>query len=115
GVTSRRDADLDDVFGALADPTRRHLYERLVTDGPDTATNLVEDLPVSRQAVVKHLQVLSEAGLVSSERHGREVRYEATPGPLDPAVGWMVSTGAHWDRRLDRLRQRVAKSELAEG
>jgi DNA-binding transcriptional ArsR family regulator len=114
-VTTRRDADLDGVFGALADPTRRHLYERLLTDGPYTATNLVEDLPLSRQAVVKHLQVLAEAGLVSPERHGREVRYAATPEPLDPAVGWMVATGAHWDRRLDRLRQRLAKSEPAQG
>jgi DNA-binding transcriptional ArsR family regulator len=110
-VTDRARAELDGVFGALADPTRRGLYERLLADGPDTATNLVEDLPVTRQAVVKHLQVLAEAGLVSSERHGREVRYAASPEPLTPAVGWMVTTGAHWDRRLDRLRERLAKSE----
>jgi DNA-binding transcriptional ArsR family regulator len=114
-VTERRHADLDGVFGALADPTRRGLYERLLAEGPDTATNLVEDLPVSRQAVVKHLQVLAEAGLVSSERHGREVRYAASPEPLNPAVGWMVATGAQWDRRLDRLRQRLVKSEPADG
>jgi DNA-binding transcriptional ArsR family regulator len=110
-VTDRARADLDGVFGALADPTRRGLYERLLADGPDTATNLVEDLPVTRQAVVKHLHVLAEAGLVSAERHGREVRYAASPEPLTPAVGWMVATGARWDRRLDRLRERLAKSE----
>lgn len=110
-MTEQARADLDGVFGALADPTRRGLYERLLADGPDTATNLVEDLSVTRQAVVKHLQVLAEAGLVSSERHGREVRYAASPEPLTPAVGWMVATGARWDRRLDRLRERLAKSE----
>jgi len=110
-VTESGAPELDGVFGALADPTRRSLYERLVTDGPDTATNLVEDLPVSRQAVVKHLQVLAEAGLVSSERHGREVRYAASPERLTPAVGWMMATGARWDRRLDRLRDRLATSD----
>jgi DNA-binding transcriptional ArsR family regulator len=110
-VTEPAHADLDGVFGALADPTRRRLYERLVASGPDTATNLVEDLPVTRQAVVKHLQVLADAGLVSSERRGREVRYAASPEPLTPALGWMVATGARWDRRLDRLRQRLAKAE----
>ena len=93
-MTEPAPADLDGVFGALADRTRRRLYERLVAGGPDTATNLVESLPVTRQAVVKHLQVLAEAGLVSSERHGREVRYAASPAPLTPAVGWMVATKA---------------------
>jgi DNA-binding transcriptional ArsR family regulator len=110
-VTEPARADLDGVFGALADPTRRRLYERLVAGGPDTATNLVEHLPVTRQAVVKHLQVLADAGLVSSARQGREVRYAASAEPLTPAVGWMIATGARWDRRLDRLRERLAKSE----
>jgi DNA-binding transcriptional ArsR family regulator len=110
-VTPADRAELDGVFGALADPTRRRLYERLLAGGPDTATNLVEDLPVSRQAVVKHLQVLADAGLVAPERRGREVRYAASAEPLNPAVGWMVATGAHWDRRLERLRERLAKSE----
>jgi DNA-binding transcriptional ArsR family regulator len=99
---------LDGVFGALADPTRRHLLERLLSGGPDTATHLVEGMPVTRQAVVKHLQVLADAGLVTPHRHGREVRYAATPGSLTSAIGWMVDTGARWDRRLDRLRTRFA-------
>jgi DNA-binding transcriptional ArsR family regulator len=102
--------DLDGVFGALADPTRRGLYERLTAAGPATATNLVAGLPVTRQAVVKHLQVLADAGLVTSERHGREVRYAAAPDPLEPAVGWMVAAGAKWDRRLERLRTRVERA-----
>jgi DNA-binding transcriptional ArsR family regulator len=99
--------DLDAVFAALADPTRRQLLERLATT-PDTATNLVEDLPMTRQAVVKHLQVLADAGLVTAQRHGREVRYMARPTPMDEAIVWMVDAGAQWDRRLDRLRRRLA-------
>jgi DNA-binding transcriptional ArsR family regulator len=105
-VTGRA-GDLDGVFGALADPTRRGLMERLVADGPETATNLVAGLPVSRQAVVKHLQVLADAGLVTPERHGREVRYAPRADGLGPAMAWMAATGADWDRRLDRLRRRL--------
>jgi DNA-binding transcriptional ArsR family regulator len=99
---------LDGIFAALSDPTRRALLERL-TRGPDTATNLVGDLPMSRQAVVKHLQVLADAGLVQAERHGREVRYAPTPASLDGAVDWMVRAGAAWDARLNRLRARFEK------
>jgi DNA-binding transcriptional ArsR family regulator len=102
-----RPGELDAVFAAVADPTRRHLLERLTVDGPETATNLVADLAVSRQAVVKHLQVLAEAGLVTPRREGREVRYAATPAPLQPALAWLVQAGAGWDRRLDRLRTRA--------
>jgi DNA-binding transcriptional ArsR family regulator len=99
---------LDGVLGALADPTRRSLFERLVSGGPDTATNLAHDFPVSRQAVVKHLQVLTNAGLVEPRRDGREVRYAVEPGGLDEAVAWIVRTGEAWDRRLDRLRRALA-------
>ena len=98
---------LDDVLGALADPTRRSLFERLSTGGPETATNLALGLPVSRQAVVKHLQVLAEAGLLSSERVGREVRFDAEPEGLGVATAWMDEAGASWDRRLGKLRRRL--------
>ena len=94
---------LDALFDALGDPTRRRLLHRLVQDGPDTASRLAMDLPVTRQAVVKHLQGLVEAGLATPERRGREVRYRATPEPLAQAVGWLVSAGARWDDRLGRL------------
>jgi DNA-binding transcriptional ArsR family regulator len=57
---------------------------------------------------VKHLQALEDAGLVTPERHGREVHYRATPEQLTDAVVWLVDTSAKWDRRLDRLRARVA-------
>ncbi len=97
---------LDDVFAALAEPTRRALFERLCRHGPDTATNLAIGLPVSRQAVVRHLQVLAGAHLLLSQREGREVRYQAQPAGLGDAVSWMQRTGAAWDRRLARLERR---------
>lgn len=95
---------LDGLFGALADPTRRLLLRRLGADGPNSATRLADALPVSRQAVVKHLQVLAEAGLVTASRAGREVRYALAAEHLAPGVAWMIDTGAAWDRRLGRLR-----------
>jgi DNA-binding transcriptional ArsR family regulator len=97
---------LDGVLGALADPTRRSLYEQLAAHGPDTATNLAHGLPVTRQAVVKHLQVLAGAGLVERARDGREVRYAVDPQGLDEAAAWMEQAAAGWDRRLARLRGR---------
>ena len=104
GVTAGADP-LDALFDAVADPTRRWLLHRLVQEGPDTATRLSAALPVTRQAVVKHLQALVDAGLAAPERRGREVRYRATPEPLAAAVDWLVGAGAAWDRRLTRLEQ----------
>ena len=98
---------LDAVFSALADPTRRGLVSRLVREGPHTATALARDLPMTRQAVVHHLQALGDAGLVDAEREGREVRYRATPEPLSEAVNWMLDAGVRWDRRLELLRAQV--------
>lgn len=97
---------LDVLFGALADPTRRQLLQQLLAKGPATATSLAAPLPVSRQAIVKHLQALEAAGLVAPEREGREVRYRATPERLASAVGWLLDAGGSWDRRIDRLRRR---------
>jgi DNA-binding transcriptional ArsR family regulator len=103
------DERLDHVFTALADGTRRAVMRRLSEDGPATASALALELPMSRQAVVKHLQTLSRAGLVDTRRDGREVRYRATPAPLGDAVLWMVRTGATWDRRLERLRRQLSQ------
>lgn len=96
---------LDTLFGALADPTRRMLVERLLTKGPTTATVLAETTPLTRQAILKHLQVLEAAGLLDHERAGREVRYRVTPQPLAAAVGWILDTAGMWDKRIDRLRR----------
>ncbi|MEP7204470.1 MAG: helix-turn-helix domain-containing protein [Ilumatobacteraceae bacterium] len=96
---------LDSMFGALADPTRRLLVERLLLKGPATATVLAETTPLTRQAVLKHLQVLEAAGLLAHERVGREVHYRVTPQPLASAVGWILDTADQWDSRIDRLRK----------
>jgi DNA-binding transcriptional ArsR family regulator len=106
-----RDDRVDAVFAALADPTRRRLLGRLAEQPSATATELAAGEPVSRQAVVKHLQSLGQAGLVTPARTGREVRYALTAAPLEDAVGWMVDVGAAWDRRLDRLRRRLERGK----
>jgi DNA-binding transcriptional ArsR family regulator len=98
----------DAVFGALSDPTRRAVIRRLA-DGPATPTDLAEGLPVSRQAVSKHLEVLREAGLVRSRREGREHRYTLTPEPLTDAVSWISTVGGRWNERLDALRRQLAE------
>jgi DNA-binding transcriptional ArsR family regulator len=104
---STRDDRLGAVFAALADPTRRRLLGRLAAGPSATATELAATEPVTRQAVVKHLRSLGDAGLVTPSREGREVRYALTAAPLEDAAGWMVTVGAQWDRRLARLRGRV--------
>lgn len=98
----------DDVFGALADPTRRRILHRLSAEGPLSATDLAGDFPVSRQAVVKHLSALSSAGLLKSERQGREVLYGLVPQRLQDATAWLDEVGRLWDRRLDNLVQHFA-------
>jgi DNA-binding transcriptional ArsR family regulator len=108
-VSSRTDAEAraGAVFDALADPTRRTVLRHVAEQGPRTATELASDLPVTRQAVAKHLAVLREAGLVQPERLGRETRYSATLGPLTDAGRWLTRTGAAWDDRLARLAGRA--------
>ncbi len=85
-------------------PTRRHLLQQTSELGSATATELAGELPVTRQAIVKHLGALDAAGLVSPSRVGREVRYVLTRDPLEEAVEWMMQVGSNWDERLARLR-----------
>jgi len=96
----------DAVFAALADPTRRALVETLAAS-PATATVLAKDLPMSRQAVAKHLALLSSAELVSSERRGRETRYTLRPEPLREVSRWVERVGDEWADRLSRLERAV--------
>ena len=96
------------VFTALSDPTRRGLLATIGTR-PATATELASKLPITRQAVVKHLGALAEAGLVDRERAGREVIYRLTPAPLSAAVSWMAEVGGQWDQRLARLVRAVER------
>jgi DNA-binding transcriptional ArsR family regulator len=90
------------VFEALSDPMRRRLLSQIASH-PATATELANELPITRQAVTKHLSCLSRAGLLARERAGRDVRYSVTPAPLTDAMSWMAQVGAEWDDRLARL------------
>jgi DNA-binding transcriptional ArsR family regulator len=82
------------------------LLQTIAERSAATATELASQLPISRQAVVKHLAALADAGLVDRERAGREVRYHVTPAPLADAVSWMADVGGQWDTRLAALRRR---------
>ena len=98
----------DSVFSALSDPSRRRLLESLAGRESASLTELAADLPVTRQAVSKHLAALWEAGLVEGRRAGRETRYRLTPQPLGEALAWMERIGDRWDERLARLREHLA-------
>jgi DNA-binding transcriptional ArsR family regulator len=99
----------DSVFSALSDPSRRRLLETLAGRESASLTELAAQLPVTRQAVSKHLTALGEAGLVESSRAGRETRYRITPQPLGEALAWMERIGGQWDERLARLREHLAR------
>ena len=99
--------DHDAVFQALADPTRRRLLVTLSASGPATLSELSTGMPVSRQAISKHLALLQDAGLVAGRGGVRGRRYEITPAPLADAMGWIVDVGAGWDDRLARLKRQV--------
>lgn len=101
-MPSRR-RDPGPVFSALADPTRRQVMRVLAEGGPATATELAARFPISRQAVAKHLGLLTEAGLVTAVRQGRELRYALDPTPLSDAMSWMATVGDQWDTRLAAL------------
>jgi DNA-binding transcriptional ArsR family regulator len=101
------------VFGALAEPMRRQLLQTIAQQ-PATATELASELPITRQAVTKHLNSLSEAGLLERERAGRDIRYRLTPAPLTEAMSWMVQVGGQWDDRLTRLTGSLAAAESDE-
>jgi DNA-binding transcriptional ArsR family regulator len=97
----------DAVFTALADPTRRGLFALLGARGEASATELARELPVSRQAVQKHLGTLAGAGLVGTRRSGRAVLYRPTPAPMSDALVWMADVGGEWDDRLAALRRQL--------
>ena len=110
--------DIDDeLWAAIGDPTRRRVLDLLLTGGPGTASGLSRQLPVTRQAVAKHLTVLERAGLVSPEPSGREVRYGVDAEQFAKAVAQLAAVGHAWDGRLRRIRaiaeaiQRAAEPE----
>jgi DNA-binding transcriptional ArsR family regulator len=102
------------VFGALADPTRRQLLTLLAERPAATATELAAELPISRQAVLKHLTALADAQLLERKRSGREVRYRVTPAPMSDAVSWIADVGGQWDRRLASLARTLGPAAGAQ-
>jgi DNA-binding transcriptional ArsR family regulator len=99
----------DDLWSAIGDPTRRRLLDLLLEDGSATATSLSEHLPVTRQAVAKHLAVLDRAGLVHATPAGREKHYRVDEAQLARAVAQLADVGAAWDARLRRIK-RIAET-----
>ena len=103
---------MTDVFAALADPSRRRLLEQLA-GREASVTELAQALPVTRQAVAKHMAALASAGLVDSRRSGRERLYRLNPEPLDGAAGWIARVGSEWEGRLGRLREHLGARTVA--
>jgi DNA-binding transcriptional ArsR family regulator len=101
----------DDVFKALADPTRRAIFERLARDGEQTVHALTDSAGVSQPAVSKHLGVLKLAKLVRDRREGRETYYTARPQALAPLIDWMSLYGAFWRERFDRLESLLKRMD----
>jgi len=102
----------DDLWSAIGDPTRRRMLD-LMLRGDGTATSLSEQLPVTRQAVAKHLGVLDRVGLVQATAAGREKRYRIDQAQFARAVAQLNDVGRTWDARLDRIKQiseAIAKS-----
>lgn len=92
------------IFAALADPTRRQLLADLAEGNPKTATQLAAAYPITRQAILKHLTILAEAGLVTVQQQGRDKQYTLTPEPLVEVEQWVEAISTRWEARLLRLK-----------
>jgi len=99
----------DELGAAIGDPTRRRVLDLLLAQGDGTATSLARQLPVSRQAVAKHLGLLDRVGLVESTQAGRERRYRIDDAQLARAVAQLTAVGSAWDARLQRIK-RIAEA-----
>jgi len=110
-----RDRDEDDeLWEAMADPTRRKLLDLLVAGGQATATTLTADMPVSRQAISKHLSLLQRVGLIEPHRQGREVRYEVRDQRLAEATNALSEVANRWDTRLRVIKQLAEQAHALE-
>jgi DNA-binding transcriptional ArsR family regulator len=101
----------DELFRALGDPTRRAIFERLVSEGEQTVRALTDHAGISQPAVSKHLGVLRSAGLVRDRPEGRQTHYSAKPNGLEPLVDWMKHYGVFWTERVDRLERLLEKMD----
>jgi DNA-binding transcriptional ArsR family regulator len=99
----------DDLWSAIGDPTRRRMLDLLLSEGSGTATSLSEHLPVTRQAVAKHLAVLDRVGLVHAQNAGREKQFRVDEAQLARAVAQLADVGNAWDARLRRIK-RIAQT-----
>jgi len=99
------------VFEALADPTRRVILDRLRASHPLSVSELAAPLPMTRQAVTKHLAALQASGLIRVRWRGRERLHELDPRPLKQVERWLAPYAAEWDRRLRRLRRHLGEAE----
>ncbi|NYJ00695.1 putative transcriptional regulator [Nocardioides thalensis] len=99
----------DELWSAIGDPTRRRMLDLLLSDGVGTATSLSAQLPVTRQAVTKHLAVLDRVGLVASSTAGRERRFHVNQAQLERAAAQLAAVGTAWDARLARIK-RIAEA-----
>ena len=107
----------DELWSAIADPSRKRVLDLLVRRGDSTASSLAEHVPFSRQAVAKHLTILERAGLITRRKEGREVLFHVDPARLDAATQALVAQAQEWDRRLHtikRLAEQVYKESQAE-
>jgi DNA-binding transcriptional ArsR family regulator len=103
------EAVAEQVFVALADPTRRAILAALATDGPSTVTDLAARLPITRQAIAKHLALMADAGLVMPEPgERRRVRYRLRSAPVQVAQQFLAALAHSWDDRLDSLQHYLA-------
>jgi DNA-binding transcriptional ArsR family regulator len=104
------EAVAEQVFVALADPTRRAILAALASDGPATATDLAGRLPITRQAIAKHLTLLADAGLVTAEPgERRRVRYRLRSAPMQLAQQFLAALARDWDGPLDSLREHLSR------
>jgi DNA-binding transcriptional ArsR family regulator len=103
----------DALWAAIGDPTRRRVVDTLLARGEATATALAEQLPVTRQAVAKHLGVLRRVGLVADRREGREVIFAVRPDRLAEATQAMAAAAAAWDQRLDAIKRLAEAAHAA--
>jgi DNA-binding transcriptional ArsR family regulator len=104
-------ANPTELFGALADPTRRAIFERLCRDGEQTVRALTDRAGVSQPAVSKHLNVLKQAGLVRDRRTGREAHYSAQPKALTPLIDWTRQMAGFWQSRFDALEELLKRMD----
>lgn len=102
---------METIFSAVADPTRRLILDRLRSHGPLSVKQLADPLPISRQAVTKHLDILLKSHLVEMRRVGRERMHLLNPQPLQELEEWLQPYSEDWDRRLTRLQQHLETNE----